>query len=220
MTLADLRTMFRRDVADKANGQLWSDSDIDDWLNEAEREACVRAKLIHERANESICKIDAVAGETRYQLNAVIIEITHASLTNSAGVSSILNILDWREADRLQYDRRANTRAPRAIIHHDTWIDLDCIPDASYTVNMEVYRMPMESMVADSDSPEIGAHHHRHLLHWVKHQAYGVQDADTLDMNKANDFEGRFERYFGLRPDASLRKGQNANKPHRNKPDW
>lgn len=223
MKLAELREMFRRDVADTSDSPLWSDPDIDDWINEAQEEACIRAKLIHERSNTSICRIainPLLNGLSRYTLSPFITEINHATLTGAAGVVSILSVLDWREADRLQYDRRTDKREPRAIIHYDTWIDLDCIPNAAYTLDMEVYRLPLVSMTGDNDQPEIGAHHHRHLLHWVKHKAYGVPDADTLDMNKANDFEGRFEKYFGPRPNASIRKGQNANIPHRNKPCW
>lgn len=223
MDLVELREMFRRDVADTSDSPLWNDSDIDEWINEAEEEACIRAKLIHERSNTSICRVainPLLNGETRYTLNPLIIEITHASMTDSAGVVSILDIVDWREADRVQFDRRTHTDAPRAIIHHDTWIDLDCIPDAAYTLDMEVYRLPLVSMTDDTDSPEISANHHRHLLHWAKHRAYGIPDTDLLDMNKANDYEGRFEQYFGPRPNAKLRKGQNANNPHRNKPCW
>lgn len=220
MNLGELRDAFRRDTQDIESPYLWSDESIAEWANEAEQEAAIRAHLLHERADSSVCQIDVSANESRYDLHNAVTEIVYASLTDTAGTITILSIQDWREADRLQYDRRTDVRLPTAIIHHDTWIDLDCLPDAAYTLNMEVYRLPLRTMSSDSDAPEISAKHHKQLLHWIKHKAYAVQDADGNSESKSKEFETRFERHFGVSPDSSLRKRQNANTPHRNKAVW
>lgn len=220
MNLGELRDTFRRDVKDTSTPYLFSDESIDEWINEAEEEACLRGRLIFDNETPTICEIGTTTDTTRYDLHESITELVHASITKSSGEVVDLSILDRREADRLQYDRRTLTQEPTAIIHHDTWIEYDCIPEADYTLNIEVYRTPKNPMANDGDTPEINARHHKRLLDWVKHKAFEIPDTDTMDLGRTMKYEARFERYFGKRPTADMRKRQNANTPHRNQAHW
>ena len=65
-------------------------------------------------------------------------------------------------------------------------------------------------------SPEINQIHHRFLVKWAMHRGYERPDAESYDPDKATRALKEFEDYFGIRPDASLRKRYNASKPHRN----
>jgi hypothetical protein len=65
-------------------------------------------------------------------------------------------------------------------------------------------------------SPEINGMHHRHLIKWVLHRAYERPDAETFDPEKSARALKQFEDYFGVRPDAAMRKRANASRPHRN----
>lgn len=219
MTLLDLIAQFRSDADDAVTPYLWSDADVKRWLNEAEQEAAVRAKLLYDDSTDSICKVAVQAGVASYTLNAKIHDIEHAYLLEASGATH-LGILDRLELDRTKPDWRTVTRKPEALVRDDKRIRLDCIPDAAYTLKLEVYRLPREDMENDEDQPEIAAVHHRHLVHWALHRAYSKPDAETKNEDKAALAEAKFERIFGPRPDANLRRRQQANKPHNNKAWW
>lgn len=64
------------------------------------------------------------------------------------------------------------------------------------TLNLAVFRMPIVAITSDGDQPfEIDAQHHEHLLLWVKHRAYGKQDAETYDKNKSAAYKTEFITY-------------------------
>ena len=48
MTLEDLIHRFRVLSLDNVTPPFWADEDVIDWLNEAQNEACIRARLIRE----------------------------------------------------------------------------------------------------------------------------------------------------------------------------
>lgn len=80
MDLAWLRDRFRTRVDDREEPMLWSDADVDAFLNEAQREAAVRARLFRDETTPSICQVTLVAGQTRYLLDPRVIEVIHARI--------------------------------------------------------------------------------------------------------------------------------------------
>ena len=150
----------------------------------------------------------------------------HPTVYNRTGVSRvyvgaeglpyILGKTTSDEMDQIRPYWRSLHYRPTALIHYDTSVEFDCIPDTSYTVNLEVYRLPMVPMSSDDDIPEINAMHHRHLVKWAKHRAYAKRDADTYNEGLSEKYLTEFEDVFGKRPNAAYRKGANANRPHRN----
>jgi hypothetical protein len=67
------------------------------------------------------------------------------------------------------------------------------VPNAALTVELQVFRLPED--VGAGDELEIDAQHHRHLLLWVKHLAYGVQDSETYDGAATENYRQLFEAY-------------------------
>lgn len=221
MTLADLIAQFRSDAVDAVTPYLWSDTDVKRLLNEAEQEAAIRAKLLFDDSTPSICEITTAAGVASYLLNALVHDIERAYITDASdAVVAFLGMADRLELDRTKPDWRTETREPTALIRDDRRLRFDCLPEAAYTLKLEVYRLPKQDMVANEDYPEIAAVHHRHLVQWALFRAYSQPDAETQDGTKALRAEAEFTRIFGPRPDASLRRRQQANKPHHNKAYW
>ena len=66
---------------------------------------------------------------------------------------------------------------------------------ADDTLQAIVYRMPLEDITASSTALEIDAHHHRHLLNWMKHLAHEKQDAETYDRGRSMEFRDKFLAY-------------------------
>lgn len=220
MNLSGLIAQFRYDVADKAVPYLWSDDEVTLWFNEAVNEAAIRARLIREDTNPDICVLNIQQDVTEYPLNQLITEIVYVSMVYPGNPTMIPYIIGKTSTDELDGSRpywRTQKYRPTALIINDTNVRTDCIPDTDYTMNLEVYRLPLVDMANDNDVPEINGIHHIHLVKWVKHRAYERQDADTQDLQKSAKFESQFTDMFGERPSADLRKRANANRPHRNR---
>lgn len=220
MNLGQLEADFRIRTQDSALPYLWPHTEVAEWFNEAEREACIRGRLIFDKTSGFTTIAIAADSDTTIDLDPSIIEIQYARLITSGGVSTKISPSDRTEQDRLDPDWRDNTDLPSAFIHDDKSIELNAIPEEAYTLKLETYRLPTQDMSAEDDEPEISSVHHRHLVHWVLHRAYLKPDADGFDPGKAEKALAEFEAYFGPRPDAANQRRTNANRPHRNKPSF
>lgn len=215
MNLRELIDAFRVEADDRAKPYFSSDQQVIDWLNEAEREACIRARLIHE-----VVEISVAAGDPGIVVDPLVIEIFHAQLVDSGGRITELWPTERMEMDRRRRGWRSETRCPDGYVHDDKSLVLNAIPDADYTLRIEVYRLPDMDMAEVTSAPEIAEIHHRQLVDWALYRAFSVPDADKFDSKRAGQAEARFERYFGKRPAARVRRRQHANRPHHNQPCW
>lgn len=215
MTLVELIDAYRVEADDRQIPYLTSDEDVIRYLNEGESEACIRAKLIFD-TDPGLCEIHVGAGDPVVSIDPLINEISYASLMSADGTVFVLNPTDRLAMDRDRPDWRTYSRRPDGYIHDDKSLTLNSPVDADYTLNLEVYRCPARLMSGDGDTPDIAAIHHRHLLDWAMFRAYSNPDAELFNPKKSEQAEARFERYFGAKPDASIRRKQNANRPHRN----
>lgn len=221
MNLEQLISQFRTDADDRAVPYLCSDEDVTRWLNEAEQEACIRASLLHEAADADVCEIAVIAGSGLYPVHPSVLEITNLTFTPTGSTrETTLFLTDRLELDRLQPGWRRITREPREAVHNDTKIQLDCIPATGGLLRLECTRLPLADMTGDADEPEIGPVHHRHLVYWALHRAYGMPDAELQNPNGEQKALDRFIKVFGLRPDADLRRSSRANRPQHNQAYW
>lgn len=78
MTRQELRSLVRQRMRDNSNPPLVSDDEIDANLNEAQREACVRALLI-----EGDVDLDVTTTDLRYTLDPKVIDVI--GISTSAG---------------------------------------------------------------------------------------------------------------------------------------
>jgi hypothetical protein len=167
--------------------------------------------------------INVSAGVTRYDLDPRVIDIVYGSLVYAGNPTMLPYPLAKTTSDELDSVRpqwRALTLRPAAIICYDTSIELDAIPDTDYTINLEVYRLPLCRMTRPDDVPEINQIHHRHLVKWALFRMAEIQDAETENKERQDKFEAQFDEYFGKRPNANNRRRQNASRPHRNRAVW
>jgi len=211
MTLEALIARFRTLAGDTSTPPFWSDADVTAWINEAEREAALRARLI--RSSETI---SLAAGGREIDAPEGLTEVRYAE-ARLGDVSFPLHQVGYDDLDLARPGWRSNVDQPSDFVHDEKTIVFGCVANQDYEIHIEFYRLPSDDMAADDDEPEIHSRHHLQLLHWVEHVAFGIPDADMMDVQRSNSSEGRFDRYFGKRPDASTRRRQNANTPHRNK---
>lgn len=222
MDLAELIAQFRSDAFDLEIPYLSSDANVTAWLNEAEQEACVRAKLIHDTTTPAVCTISVTAGTSVYPLHDAIIDITRAAFTPAGSTSEEkLYLTDMVELERIYPDWRKYSDLPRYAIQNDTSIQLACKPSTDGILALECYRLPLANIEDQAtEAPEIGRIHHRHLVQWALHRCYARPDAELFNPNKSATALAEFTRVFGLRPDADYRRSSQANRPHGNKAVW
>lgn len=69
------------------------------------------------------------------------------------------------------------------------------------TASLVVSRIPLTPFTLTT-SPEIEEKYHEGIIDWAAHLAYMKNDSDTLNLNLAKLYEDKFNRQFGLLPDA------------------
>ena len=208
MQLPDLLEACRQELDDVAAPHLWSDEQLVRYLNEAIRQACVRARLLVE-STHPMCAIAIVAGQDRYQLDPSVIIVRRAALrsrpsdplfrTNTASLDRFR--CNWRdEQGRPEFAVTDQQGAGRLLL-------LTPKPTETDTLDLTVLRYPTEDeeLVADDDTsePVIALEHHEALVHWVCHRAFRSADQEASNTSRANDKLALFEEHFGPMPTAA-----------------
>lgn len=211
---------FRREADDTKAPYLWQDENVQAWLDEGEQEAAIRANLLPERVNTAICQIAVTAGAASYELHKAVLTIRHARFVAASGNKQTLKVVSPDGMDSINpFWRDDSAGAPCYLVQDEQSATLVPTPSENGTVQMEVYRLPLQSF-ADKNEPEIGGAHHRHLVNWALFKAFSKPDAETIDPTRAAKAEADFNRYFGSRPDAQLGRDMRADQPHHNQAIW
>jgi hypothetical protein len=215
MNLDELTKDFRVTTQDKVEPYLFEQPDVARWLIEAEQEACIRGRLLHDSSFE----VDIAAGEAVYALNQALYEIDHLGLLEAGSTERCQVKLVSREwLDDNMPGWRDRTDIPRFAIQGDTSIRLVPTPRLGGTLKLEGYRLPIRGLSADKTSkPEINQAHHRHLVNWALYRAFSMPDSETLDLGRAEAALAAFTNYFGDRPDSDLRRITRQDVEHHNK---
>lgn len=216
MTLADLIRRFRVLARDGVTPYLWADEDVKDWLNDAQRQAAIRGRLIREDTDATVCQIALTPSTRNYALHESVYEIINARIVPASGTPRTMFVASREWLDAEFPDWRNDTRDAQFIIQDDTRVTVVGAITAGDVLKLEVYRLPMDDMVGDFDEPEIHIAHHEHLIQWALHKAFSIPDADSFDPNRAGLAEAAFTRYFGNLPDSDMRRITREDVPHHN----
>lgn len=217
MTLGELILAYRTDAFDQVAPYLASDAQVKLWLNEAQDEAAVRARLLRETQDDCMCVIDVWADESVYELHDAVYEIDYIAFrATGAAERTPLELVSTGWLDKNQSGWRDRTGCPRWAIQDERTIRLAPTPSVAGEVLLEVYRLPKETMDDDDDEPEIHRANHRSLVDWALFRAFSIPDSDQFDDDRSARALGRFTARFGLRPDADLRRMTRHDAEHHN----
>lgn len=217
MTLEQLIARFRIDADDLVpNPYHWLDEWLIDWANEAQSEAAVRARLLLDDFTPSLCEIAVVAGQASYPLHPKVYEVaTIAFKASGADRRNGLELMSREKLDRMQPGWRDLPQdTPRFAIQSESRLRLAPIPSQDGQLLLEAYRLPLKALANDNDKPEIHEAHHPYLVQWMLYRAFSRPDSDTRDPGRAAVALDVFERYFGPRPDADLRRSTRHDEAH------
>lgn len=216
MTLEELIRRFRVLAMDKAQPYLFADEDVIDWLNDAQRQACIRGRLLREDANPAVCEIALTPGQRTYPLHKSVYEIINARIVPVSGRSRPVFLASREWMDGNMPDWRDEQGQAEFAIQDDTSIRVVGVITTGDKLVIECYRTPLKVLANDVDKPEIHEAHHEHLIQWALHKAFSVVDAETFDAQRSERAENEFTRYFGTLPDSDLRRVTRIDVPHHN----
>lgn len=188
MNLGQLRAQARILLDDTEQDYLWTDAELNLYINEAQKEACVRALLIDDDNNTDF-NIALNTTDKRYPLNPKIVLIDGARLLS-------------RPDDPFT----AWVATETSLILNETLVQAD-------TLLLSIYRLPLQDMVNDADVLEINEKHDYRLLDWVLFRAYSKKDSDAEDIARAQKHEMEFVKSFGERQDNNVLRKQKSNRP-------
>lgn len=220
MTLNDLIILFGIETRDTVEPYLFPVDERMMWLDEAVEEACLRKNLLFDDSTAAICTIDVTTPTYSYDLHEAINHITEAHLI--VGTEYFyLNLVSRDELDQIRPGwREDSVDEPKYLVVDENSVRLVPPPANDGTLQLEVYRVPVESeymSVSSGKVPVIAATHHKWLVHWAVFKALGRPDADYYHPEGAQKALNAFENYFGRRPDADRLRKTRENRPHRNK---
>lgn len=201
MILTDLISVARYRVDDLVAPYLWSDTEWTEYLNDAQNEACRRARLIVDSTTASICSISLTNLGVTYPLDDRILFIKRVKL--SGRVTPLLPA-SFKDLDRVVPGWEDETGEPTSYVKDmdDNLFRPYPTPAAAYTVNLTVIRLPLIVMDDSDQSPEIKPRWHLSLVHWMLYRAYSKQDSETRDAKKAAENLAMFENEFGKKSTA------------------
>lgn len=196
MLVEDLIAECRVRLDDSTEPYLHAHADLIRWTNEAQIEACRRARLL----SDSSISVSILAGKTAYNLPEKTIQIRRAKLCDEELPLSFCGSRDMDE-DVAGWESHEGT--PTVII-----TDLDSgmfvlypQPISNDKLKLVIIKEPNE--ITDEDCQfQIQNRFHYGLVDWVLFRAFGVIDRDLHDKGKSLESLALFEQEFGQRSSA------------------
>ena len=197
MNLSDLITTYRDEARDTAKPPFVSDATARRYANQAESEACRRARLLIDSTSE-LCEIDFSAGESVIELDSRIISIRRAvtSLSTRPLRKRLVRDMDDQFPG---WDSSDNRSIPVVIVtdYETNTVRLYPPPREDGVLRLTAAREPMKEMAAQNDEPEISRRYHDALVEWIKYRVFNSSDSDLYDPKKAAQALAEFEAEFG-----------------------
>jgi len=206
MNLQQIIAEARLRMDDEVEPYLVTDEAIIGWANEAEREACIRGDLLLDTTEAAGLTTFAVTpGTAVYSLHPKVLRIASATFTRD-GITRPhpleLKGLDWMERTHMGAYQAARPCVLADDGRHN--IHLWPMPGIGGTLQLRLYRLPLQDMADPDDEPEIAEHLHLGLIDWILYRAWSRPHADMEDQPKAGNALGEFTQRYGIRNTATV----------------
>jgi hypothetical protein len=195
MNSSEILEVFREEMNDAKAPYLWSDALLFRYLNEAQEMFCRRTEGIEDSSTSEICRLAITPGQDWYPISRKILKVREAINTLTGRPYEIMNM------------EKASTKGvlfggnPGPLKLFVTGLEKHKLrawplPNLAATVELRVFRLPLESITDECGQElEIDEQHHLAMVTWMKHRAYGKEDAETFNRRKADEHEVQFSLY-------------------------
>jgi hypothetical protein len=188
---------------------LWKDAELIRWANWAEREACIRAKLLFDKTTAGLAVYTLGAGEFEATMDRRVLFIERAWFDGEP-----LAVTDEDQLRHCYGSRWANrTGTPQAYYTTNGVIGLFPKPLNGGELATRCCRLPLTPMNSINDTPEIPEPYHMGLVEGILSKAYMKQDVETLDKQAAADNAAVFAATFGAQISVKTQQHQRSRTP-------
>jgi hypothetical protein len=195
MNTTELLAVFREEMGDEEAPHLWSDSLLFSYMNEAQEMFCRETEGIEDSSTVSVCRLSVVPDTEWYPISPKILKLRRATRTDTGRPVRLLNFEKAPDYGVL-FDGKPGPLNTLVTGAEKSKLRAWPMPNETITVELSVFRLPLEIITDEGNQElEIDSQHHLPLVMWMKHRAYGKEDAETYDRRKADDFQMRFMAY-------------------------
>lgn len=208
MIWSDLLALARDRLDDNVVPPLFADEKLLEYANDAVRQVVLRKRLILDRSTAETCSYAVAADASQVALHPAVLAIRSARWSGSCEPLA-LTTLKRMDRDVPNWPSTPGGCPTRLILDADTgYVTLWPTPSAAGTLNVAVWRTPLdvEVMEQDDDEPCIDETFHRDLIDWIEHLAFLTPDGETGDRARSAAAEDRFTAKFGPAPSAHAMK--------------
>lgn len=179
---------------DQASPYLWADDQVYSYINDAQRMFCRLTDNIGDASTPEVIRINVTAGTEWYPTHPSILKVRACSRLDTGRPVDVLNREDMAQRNMF-FDGRTGPVSALVIGMESHKARVWPVPSEDVTLELLVFRLPLRTISEAQTALEVDEQHHEALLHWVKHRAYSVQDAEAFDKTKAAEFEAKFRAY-------------------------
>jgi hypothetical protein len=206
MTSDDLYTLFRSDVVDTVAPYLWTDTEVWNYMNDAYR-TFVRLIGGIPDSMSSLTQVAIKTGGATSAVSPLILRFNNAYLLSDGTNLKIINSANTPQFNATDYgntmtSQRNTTAGPVRYMITNAGRNKDAgyvrwakIPQKDDTVQLDVYRLPLDVVTTGFEFDEVGEEHHEAFLLWMKARAYGKADTETFDRGRRDDNMKLFRDY-------------------------
>lgn len=189
MDTTELLNLFRAEVRDQEAPYLFENEQVYAYINAAQLEFCRLTEGIEDGRS---FKLAVVPGQEWYPIDKRVLKLRKAYFTATGRPVEVVN-QEKAEPLGIRFDGRSGPAKALVAGIQKGMLRAWPLPNEAAEIALDVFRLPKP--VGEGDQLEIDEQHHIYLLHWVKHLAYSVQDADTFDRRRAEEYEAKFRAY-------------------------
>jgi hypothetical protein len=196
MDSSQLLDLFRSEMSDVDLPTLWSDDEIFNYIDDAQKMFC---RLAH-GINDAMSKVTQISVLTTTDTAATSPTILKIRQAYQVSDGQPIEIINYEDLGRLGVRLDGRTGPVKMLITgmSQDMVKLYPAPNVANTIQLLVERLPLKGITGSGQLLEINDRHHPHLLLWVKHRAYLKQDSETRDDKKAADMKMAFKEYCEL----------------------
>lgn len=202
MTVNEIIALFRTETADIEVPYLWTEDEVVTYLNDA---YFMLARFLGgvPDATSAVCTVAYAQAATNIPIDPSVIRIVRA-FRASDGVE--INVIENTDTPLVR-DGAGNLALLRVgsstgeiqylVLGSDPQnAKLHPLPSTAGSVKLQLRRLPLVKLTPGTGTPvDVREEHHIHMIKWMKSMAYRKQDAETIDMDKAQLNEALFLQY-------------------------
>lgn len=197
MTPAELKNSFRIMMRDEVAPYLWSDFDIYQYMDRAQKDLCRATGGISDTRSD-VTFLRMRTDVAYYPLSPKILKVVSVYRDDDGSPVKLTNEENMPTSGRTLRD--SSGKVDSMVIGMDQdYVRLDPPPSADEDqkyLRFHVYRLPLGDITLDYQSPlEVHEQHHTHLMNGMAAQAHRKQDAETFDRERSNSFAQEFAAY-------------------------